>query len=187
MITKQECRLMMKKQRDAYVQFFNALELLKYSDVFDLINPDRDVIGGYYPIGSELNILPLLSYFLEKGYQCALPSLGYKDLFLTFKPIKDFQNLALGKYGIPIPSSTLPSIEPTVFFVPLLAFNAACYRLGYGGGYYDNTLRYYRSLKNRPLAIGVGYDHQYVEHLPFDERDEPLDYVITPTNIFKRF
>ena len=66
--------------------------------------------------------------------------------------------------------------------VPLLAFDAAGHRLGYGGGFYDRTLAALRA--NGPVtAIGVAYAGQEVENLPQEEFDERLDMVLTENGL----
>ena len=73
--------------------------------------------------------------------------------------------------------------EPDILLVPLLAFDKQGYRLGYGGGYYDRTLKILRSkakATNQKLeVIGVSYADQIVESVPDDEFDQRIDWVIT--------
>jgi 5-formyltetrahydrofolate cyclo-ligase len=61
-----------------------------------------------------------------------------------------------------------------VLLVPLLAFDAEGYRLGYGGGFYDRTLA---ALQAR--AIGIAFAGQRVDFLPRDAHDYSLDAVLT--------
>ena len=58
--------------------------------------------------------------------------------------------------------------------MPGLAFNDANFRLGYGGGYYDNFLLQY------PLAykLGICYPFQKVEQIPLEPHDVKLDDVL---------
>jgi 5-formyltetrahydrofolate cyclo-ligase len=72
-----------------------------------------------------------------------------------------------------------------VFLVPLLAFDAHGYRLGYGGGYYDRTLAARRASGRAPLAIGIAYAGQQVEAVPHDEHDQRLDAVATERGILR--
>jgi 5-formyltetrahydrofolate cyclo-ligase len=66
----------------------------------------------------------------------------------------------------------------------LLAFDRAGYRLGYGGGYYDRTLRGLRALK--PIvAIGVGFAAQEMPKMPRGPDDEPVDWIVTENETFK--
>ena len=87
--------------------------------------------------------------------------------------------MLVGHFGIGEPLRGAPALEPSVVLVPLLAFDQAGHRLGYGGGYYDRTLAALR-LRGPVLAIGVAYACQELDALlqnaPHDER---LDMVIT--------
>ena len=70
-----------------------------------------------------------------------------------------------------------PLVLPDILLVPLLGFDKQGYRLGYGGGFYDRTLR---SLRQREsvLAVGIAYAGQEMT-LPHDENDERLDWIVT--------
>ena len=46
-----------------------------------------------------------------------------------------------GVWGIAEPKADKPVVEPDILLVPLLAFDRRGWRLGYGGGFYDRTLR----------------------------------------------
>ena len=70
------------------------------------------------------------------------------------------------------------AVTPVILAVPLLAFDDDGNRLGYGGGYYDRTLRSLRTTGD-VLAVGVAYDEQEVPCVPIDGRDEPLDLIVT--------
>ena len=67
---------------------------------------------------------------------------------------------------------------PDIVLAPLLAFDDAGRRLGYGGGYYDRTLRALRE-RGPILAVGVGYEAQLVETVPSGDDDEKLDWIVT--------
>ena len=80
----------------------------------------------------------------------------------------------------PSPSPTSRRCEPDILLVPLLAFDRAGWRLGYGGGFYDRTLRGLRARK--PIvAVGLAYDEQQVDAVPHLDYDERLDWVLTPS------
>jgi len=60
----------------------------------------------------------------------------------------------------------------------LLAFDDRGYRLGYGGGYYDRTLRSLRRGVQKCVAVGFAYAGQEVETVPINDTDERLDWVV---------
>ena len=74
---------------------------------------------------------------------------------------------------------------PDIFLVPLLAFDKKGNRMGYGGGYYDASLAFYKRLK-QSVAIGIAYEEQlWSSPLPIEPHDVPLDYIVTPAAIRK--
>ena len=86
-------------------------------------------------------------------------------------------NLREGRYGFPEPDDSCRRIAThcvDVFFVPGIAFDRKCYRLGYGKGYYDRLLAGARGMK-----VGLAYAIQIVPLLPHSTYDIPMDIVIT--------
>ena len=61
-----------------------------------------------------------------------------------------------------------------MIIVPGLAFDAQNYRLGYGGGYYDNFIVNHAQAKK----IGIFYPFQKVEKVPVEAHDFPLDKIL---------
>ena len=76
------------------------------------------------------------------------------------------------------PGRSVPEVDPDVLLVPLLAFDRAGYRLGYGAGFYDRTLERLRRSK-RVYAVGIGFAGQEVDGVPRDQYDQPLDWLVT--------
>ena len=78
-------------------------------------------------------------------------------------------------WNIPVPEKR-ELVVPEAVLAPLVGFDAACYRLGYGGGYFDRTLA---ALKPRPMAIGVGFAMQELATIHPQEFDIPMDVIVT--------
>ena len=57
---------------------------------------------------------------------------------------------------IDIRDTVLDRLVPTVLLIPLRGFDAAGFRLAYGGGYYERTLAILLPLP-RTIGIGIGY------------------------------
>tara|TARA_B100001121_G_scaffold143901_1_gene125852 strand:+ start:293 stop:601 length:309 start_codon:yes stop_codon:yes gene_type:complete len=91
--------------------------------------------------------------------------------------------LKISDYGIPEPF-TKKKVNPDILFVPLVAFDSNCYRIGYGGGYYD---RYLKKLEKKKLfkSIGFAFSFQKTKHLPIEIFDKSLNMVITDKKIYK--
>lgn len=60
--------------------------------------------------------------------------------------------------------------------VPLVAFDRAGARLGYGGGCYD---RYLPTVAPECLIVGIAFDEQRVDHVPTDAHDLPLPHIVS--------
>ena len=83
------------------------------------------------------------------------------------------------RHGIPTPAIG-DFVQPQALLIPLAAFDAAGFRLGYGGGYFDRTLA---GLQPRPLAIGVGFELCRVASIHPEPHDERLDAVVTEAGV----
>ena len=70
----------------------------------------------------------------------------------------------------------VPAEAPDMIVVPLVAFDRAGARLGYGGGCYD---RYLPTLSPACQIIGIAFDEQRVDHVPTDVHDLPLPHIIS--------
>ena len=147
-----------------------------FSNIID--NYSISVVAGFHPFRNEINTLPLLKVFISNGYKTCLPVTPLEDRVLQFREWSPKVNLIRGKYGILEPSQDCNIIEPDMLLVPLLAYDEAGHRLGYGGGYYDQTLRKLISTKKNITSIGVAFKIQRFKKLPIDTFDIPLDAVI---------
>lgn len=78
-----------------------------------------------------------------------------------------------------IDSSRFPIVPAEalgMIVVPLVAFDRAGARLGYGGGCYD---RYLTMLSPACQIIGIAFDEQRVDGVPTDAHDLPLPHIIS--------
>jgi 5-formyltetrahydrofolate cyclo-ligase len=141
----------------------------------------RIVVAGYWPLGSELDVRPLMTRLASTGIELALPVTRAADLPLEFRFWRPGDELERGAHGVFQPTALAPVALPSVILVPLLAFDAEGWRLGYGAGYYDRTLAELRRrlLNARPLAVGIAYAAQEMTSLPHHAGDQRLDGVVT--------
>lgn len=96
------------------------------------------------------------------------------------------QSLQRGMFGILEPSAEWPRVpaeDIDAVIVPGVAFDEGCWRLGYGGGYYDRLLP---TLRFECARIGFAYDQQILETIPAEEHDVALDAIVTPTRVIRR-
>lgn len=70
----------------------------------------------------------------------------------------------------------VPAKALDMVVVPLVAFDRAGARLGYGGGCYD---RYLPILSPTCQIVGIAFDEQRVDHVPTDAHDPPLPNIVS--------
>lgn len=136
--------------------------------------------AGYYAMKAELDVLPIFNRMSTFNKITALPIVVDAQSPLTFGIWAPGTALAEGAHGTKQPAPETPTIIPEVVLVPLLAFDAQGYRLGYGGGYYDRTIAHLRATAPKPpLCVGVGFCAQEISEIPREEHDERLDGILT--------
>jgi 5-formyltetrahydrofolate cyclo-ligase len=139
-------------------------------------------VSGYAPIKSEISPLPLMRRAAEAGANLALPVIQGRGTPLIMRAWSFGESLGSGVWGIREPKPEAPEVFPDILLVPLLSFDRAGYRLGYGAGYYDMTIARLRAMK-QVVAIGIAFAAQEVAEVPKTSRDERLDLVVTEREI----
>lgn len=142
-----------------------------------------DIIAGYWPIKTEIDPRPLMAALSVRGLKTALPATPKPEMPLIFHLWQDGDVMIDGFYGTSEPHPDAPICAPNVLLVPLLAFDDAGYRLGYGGGFYDRSLEALRQQSERVMAIGIAYDAQNVVRVPIGPYDAKLDGILTETGL----
>lgn len=136
------------------------------------------IVSGFMPLKSEINPLPLLRKLEAMGALIALPVVVGKRQPLVMRRWSFGAPLGTGVWGIREPKPPAQQVDPDVLLVPLLAFDRAGQRVGYGGGYYDLTITALRERK-AVTAVGVAFAAQEVARVPAASRDARLDLVLT--------
>jgi 5-formyltetrahydrofolate cyclo-ligase len=178
-VQKQALRQVARERRRTLMCPGFAAEIARHADALG-IAPGA-VVGGYHALPDEADPALLLEQLAVLGCRVAFPRVAGKGLTLEFHFVPDGEGLAPATFGIHEPQATWPRAVPDILLVPLLAFDAAGHRLGYGGGYYDRTIA-----GLAVPAIGIAYSGQQVASLPFGAHDRTLDMVLTEQGI-RRF
>lgn len=179
---KRTLRTAAKRRRDgmAATADIGAALANEFGAAFEL--PTALVVSGYYPIGSEANVMPLLEALRHAGHSIALPIVAGADRPLDFRRWDAETPLKPGPFDIPQPTEEAPAVRPDLILAPLLAFDRCGNRLGYGGGFYDRTIRTIR--EHQPvMCVGVAYAAQEVPGVPHDATDTPLDRILTEDGV----
>lgn len=133
------------------------------------------------PVRGEFDARPLVSRLIGRGWHAAMPVVTAVDAPMSFHAWTPSAEMSADRYGIPIPQDGAELI-PDIVLLPLLAFDAQGFRLGYGGGYFDRTLA---TMVPRPLAIGVGFELGQVPDIRPQAHDIGLDAVVTEAGVLR--
>ena len=132
------------------------------------------LLGVYWPLAGEPDLLPAYGKMAAQGVRLALPVVIERDAALGFAEWLPGEETIADRMGVAVPKDLRMIARPPALLIPCLGFNDLGYRMGYGGGFYDRTL----APHPRPVTVGVAYACQLVA-FDGDAHDVPLDRVIT--------
>jgi len=130
-------------------------------------------IAGVWPLPGEIDLRPLWHTLHQRGHTILLPQTPPRGQPLIFRVWHPRSTMKRERFGTERPDG--PMAIPDLIFVPLLAFDKAGNRLGYGGGYYDRTLETYGDTP----AVGFGYAALQVDNVPTGPHDRALKTIFT--------
>jgi len=159
-----------------------AIKLAAHCQVL-IDNFGTGLYAAYLPIRSELSPLPLVEALSNAGQSTAMPITPSEGQPLSFRRWSVGDALEDGPYGTRQPPASGSPVVPTVILAPMLAFDAAGWRLGYGGGFYDRTIADLASRNQKIAVVGLAYDGQKLDKVPIGPYDMPLDAVLCPSGL----
>jgi len=143
-------------------------------------------VGFCWPIKNEPDLRPLMRDWIAQqegvdgDFGALLPVVVREGAPLAFRRWAPDQPMAPDRYGIPTP--TTGAFEPPeALLIPVNAFDAAGYRIGYGGGFFDRSMA---ALEPKPLCIGVGFELARVDSIRPQAHDIRLDAMVTEAGVF---
>ncbi len=140
-----------------------------------------ETVAAYYPLGSEVDLRPLLNLWEQEGKRIALP-ISYQNGKMVFHEAK-LEELEQGMYGIfqpPPRSAVIMPKEIDCIITPGVAFDSAGGRIGYGKGYYDRILQQYAG-----LTVGACFAAQITDSVSAEPHDVPLQYLAHERGIYQ--
>jgi len=160
----------------------SANQLVDLFKVYIQLQPGL-VVASYHAFRDEMDPALLVTLLRNQGHPITLPVIIDKGQPLLFRLYDGIAPLAPNAMGILQPVDSAPVVEPDILLVPLLAFDRNRNRLGYGGGFYDRTIKGLR--QHKPvLTIGIAYACQEVVEVPIGKNDVQLDKIVTDVNVF---
>jgi 5-formyltetrahydrofolate cyclo-ligase len=169
------CSIDAAKRRDAAVSVSERLLALPET-------VRARLVLTYSASPEELDPHPAVEVLRMRGVSIAYPRIDAPGR-LEAHVIGSEEDLEPGAFGVSEPTASAP-VAPLravdIVIVPGIAFDPACARIGYGGGYYDRLLA---RLDPRCTLIGIAFDEQVVERIPVEPHDVALDFVVTPSHV----
>lgn len=145
---------------------------------------NKKVYHIFLPIKSknEVNTEFILPVLKGKDKQIVISKTNFETLEMTHFLLEENTKLIKNKYGIPEPENAkeieLEKIE--VVFVPLLAFDKAGNRIGYGKGFYD---RFLEKCNPHCLKIGLSFFEPEI-YIKTDLYDISLNYCVNHLKVY---
>ncbi len=138
------------------------------------------VLSGYWPIKGEPDLRPLLTRLHAKGLTLALPVVEERAAPLIFRRWTPGAKMLRGAWNIPVPPPEAEMLTPGIALVPCLGWTGDCFRLGWGGGYFDRTLAV---IAQRPFTIGIALSAARLSTIYPQPHDIPLDLILTEDGV----
>lgn len=126
----------------------------------------------------EVDTRSLITALLNERKNVIVPIIQCEDCSLRLSYIRTPDVLVPSTFNVPEPIGNEIPADPTdieVALIPLLGFDDAGNRIGYGAGYYDRFLAHHTHFP----TIGVAFAMQRCDHIPHEATDQTLDAVVT--------
>ncbi|WP_305970101.1 MULTISPECIES: 5-formyltetrahydrofolate cyclo-ligase [unclassified Mameliella] len=138
------------------------------------------VVSAYWPIKGEPDLRPVMAELHDAGCIVALPVVEEKAAPLAFRRWTPGCDMVRGDWNIPVPSPDADRLTPEIALAPVMGWDAGCFRLGYGGGYFDRTLA---ALTPCPFTVGIGFQAAKLRTIYPQAHDIPLNLILTEDGI----
>jgi 5,10-methenyltetrahydrofolate synthetase len=140
------------------------------------------VLSFYWPMKGEMDFRSFATALHGDGVRLALPVVATPRAPLEFRIWGPGAEMERGIWNIPQPA-VRDTVVPDVALAPVVGFDRSCYRLGYGGGYFDRTLAALGA--RRPFVIGVGLAMQEIASIHPQPHDIALDVIVTEQSVHR--
>lgn len=178
---RQSLRDQRKKLSIEIVSSISAVITKKIISLPEFLNAEH--IAFYFSDENEIDPAEIARYAQQQNKKIYFPVLENKQLF--FCHVDNNTQYAKNKLNILEPVHVKKDFFPTekidLFFIPLVAFDEACHRIGRGLGCYDRALA---SRQKNAVLIGLAYEFQKVDRIIPKSWDIAMDKIITEENIY---
>jgi 5-formyltetrahydrofolate cyclo-ligase len=179
---KARVRDILRARKDAMAPEERAIKSGYIARHLMLLIAEGETVMVFTSKEKEVNTRPLIEALFEQKNPVVVPIIQKEDVSLRLSYLREMAALVPSTFGVPEPIGNEIPAKPQdvdVIILPMLGFDRAGGRIGYGAGYYDRFLE-----KNPDLTkIGVAFGCQEMETLPVDENDIKMDLIVTEDGI----
>lgn len=178
---KKELRGQALARRDALPLDYRIEGSLAIADAIAGTEPG-EIVSGFWPMRSEVDIRPAMAALAAKGARLCLPAILDRETIVFRELVRGAPMVDMG-FGTMGPGSDAAVLEPDMMLVPLAAFDARGHRIGYGAGYYDRAIARLRAQGKASRLIGIAFDCQQVAMVPDQPHDVQLPAIATESGL----
>jgi len=183
-LRKRELRKEALARRDALDPQWRIEASLAMAETARLhIRPEpRDIVSGFWPMRSEVDVRPMMHGLAEGGARLCLPAIIDKTTIVFRELVRGAALIDTG-YGTSGPGPEAEVLEPSIMLVPLAAFDARGHRIGYGAGFYDRAIARLQDAGHSPRLVGIAFDCQEISIVPDEPHDAIIPEIITESGL----
>lgn len=169
-------RIATARSRDTAAQAISG-HLIELASSYDVSS-----LSAYLSTPDEPGTREFLAWACERGIRVLLP-ISREDGLLDWAPF-DGTDEEADHLGMPTPTTEvlgpIAINDVDLIIVPAAAIDQSGMRMGWGRGYFDKTLG---SMEKRPPVYAVIFDNEFVDAVPREVHDQPVDGVVTPSGV----
>lgn len=142
---------------------------------------EAQIVMFYAAMSYEVETVTIIEQAFHAAKKVLLPKMITDTREIFPYEIKEYwKETELCRYGFREPLASLDSFDAVdsidLVLVPGLAFDLSNHRLGRGAGYYD---RFLSTLSNHTTCVGVAFDFQVQQSVPYASHDQVVDFVVS--------
>lgn len=137
-----------------------------------------DIVSGFLPIRSEVDIRPLMDILRSRGARLCVPAIIDKQTIIFRELVRGAPLIQTG-FGTAGPGPEAAILDPQTLLMPLSVFDKTGNRVGYGAGYYDRAIARLRAAGGQPRLVGCAYSIQEADLVPAEAHDIRMQAVLT--------
>lgn len=181
---KEQLRILYKEKRKTLsiqtIEKWNDLILINFQKIqLPIVHCVHTYLASLKLRETDTSLIIRYLEFKYPGLKVAVPKINPHTGDMQHFLLSDDVELVENGFGIEEPTNAreLPVSKIDLILVPLLAFDKAGYRVGYGKGYYD---RFFSVCRQDTIKIGFSFFDAVDKIEDVNAYDIPLDFCVTP-------